>query len=298
MNKKRLTLFVVAIGVLLVTGSIFLMTATPAAAQCGSQASSCKNCHETQAQDPVNNDGTTWHTQHAFGDFCYLCHAGNNQATDKVAAHTGMAAPLADINASCQSCHPNDTLAKAQIYATTLGQVVGAGGTGTSAATLPAVTAAPGTAVAASTPAPAAVVPSDDMVDYSQRYIAVALGKTPTNVGNIILIAILALIVLGGGFFVLKREGLINVSFEDPKRLPVQDKYPADVVELLPALSKLKPASRQTLKTILAKPQAAADLLASIDNLTHVEPVEAQPDDAIMEDEGSTEDQASEEVQE
>ena len=121
MNQKRITFIIVAIGVLLVTGSFFLMTATPAAAQCGSQASSCKNCHETQAQDPVNNDGTTWHTQHAFGDFCYLCHAGNNQATDKVAAHTGMVAPLADINASCKSCHPDDTLAKAQVYATTLG---------------------------------------------------------------------------------------------------------------------------------------------------------------------------------
>jgi hypothetical protein len=296
MNKKRLTLFVVAIGVLLVTGSVFLVTATPAAAQCGSQASSCKNCHETQAQDPVNNDGTAWHTQHAFGDFCYLCHAGNNQATDKVAAHTGMVAPLSDINASCQSCHPTDTLAKAQVYATTLGQVVGTGGTGTSAATLPAATAAPGTTVAASTPAPAAVVPSADMVDYSQRYNAVALGKTPTNVGNIILIAILALIVLGGGFFVLKREGLINVSFEDPKRIPVQEKYPADVVELLPALSKLKPASRQTLKTILAKPQAAADLLASIDNLTHVEPAEYQPADSGMEDEQSDEDQAPKDI--
>ncbi len=128
MNQKRLTLLFVALGVLLVTGSIFLMTATPVKAQCGSQASSCKNCHETQAQDPVNNDGTTWHTQHAFGDFCYLCHAGNNQATDKVASHTGMVAPLADINASCKSCHPTDTLALAQIYATTLGKQVGTGG--------------------------------------------------------------------------------------------------------------------------------------------------------------------------
>ncbi|MGZ6346480.1 MAG: hypothetical protein ACXWNC_02765, partial [Anaerolineales bacterium] len=145
MNRKKITLLIVAIGVLLVTGSFFLMTATPAAAQCGSQASSCKNCHETQAQDPVNADGTAWHTQHAFGDFCYICHAGNNQATDKVAAHTGMVAPLSDINASCQSCHPTDTLAKAQIYATTLGQVVGNGGTGTSAATLPAASAASGT---------------------------------------------------------------------------------------------------------------------------------------------------------
>jgi hypothetical protein len=298
MTRKRITLLIVAIGVLLVTGSFFLMTATPAAAQCGSQASSCKNCHETQAQHPVNADGTAWHTQHAFGDFCYLCHAGNNQATDKVAAHTGMVSPLSDINASCKSCHPSDTLAKAQIYATTLGQVVGTGGTGTSAATLPAGSATTAPMAASSTPAPALVVPSADMVDYSQRYDAVALGKTPTNVGNIILIVILAVVVLGGGFFVLRREGLINISFEDPKRLPVQEKYPADVVELLPALSKLKPASRQTLKTILAKPQAAADLLASIDSLTHIEPSEPQPGEVAGEEDRSVDDGQSEEPQE
>jgi hypothetical protein len=298
MNRKKLTIIIIATGVLLVTGSFFLMTATPAAAQCGSQASSCKNCHETQAQDPVNNDGTAWHTQHAFGDFCYLCHAGNNQATDKVAAHTGMVDPLSDINASCKSCHPSDTQAKAQIYATTLGVQLGTGGTGTFSSTPPVSAATTAPSAVASTPAPAVVVPSADMVDYSQRYDAIALGVTPPNMGNIILVIVLALIVLGGGFFVLRREGLIKVSFEDPKKVPVTEKYPADVVELLPAISKLKPASRQTLKTILSKPQVAANLLASIDNLTKVEPAESLSTDTTMEDEQSTEDQESEEPQE
>ena len=277
MNQKRITFLFVALGILLVVASVFLMTATPAKAQCGSQVSSCKNCHETQAQKPVNTDGTAWHTQHNFGDFCYLCHAGNNQATDKVAAHTGLVAPLADINASCKSCHPSDTQAKAQIYATTLGQQIGTGASATAAATSqPASSTAPITTEAA----PAVVVPAADMVDYSQRYDAVALGKTPTNIGNIILIVILALIVLGGGFFVLKREGLVNISFEDPKRVPVQKKYPADVVEMLSDVSRLKPASRRILKNILAKPQVAADLLASIDKLIHEEPAADQaPED-------------------
>jgi hypothetical protein len=298
MNRKKLTIIIVVVGVLLVTGSFFLMTATPAKAQCGSQASSCKNCHETQAQHPVNNDGTTWHTQHAFGDFCYLCHAGNNQATDKVAAHTGMVDPLSDINASCKSCHPSDTQAKAQVYATTLGVQLGAGGTGASSTTPPASSATTSPAEVVSTPAPAAIVPSADMVDYSQRYDAVALGITPPNIGNIILIVVLALIVLGGGFFVLRREGLINISFEDPRKVPVMEKYPVDVVELLPALSKLKPASRQTLKTILDKPQVAADLLASIDGLTHIEPGGSQSTDAAMGDEPSSGEQESEDPQE
>ncbi len=280
MSQKRITFFFLTIGILLVVGSAFLITATPVKAQCGSQASSCKNCHETQAQMPVNNDGTAWHTQHAFGDFCYLCHGGNNQATDKVAAHTGMVAPLADINTSCKSCHPTDTLAKAQIYATTLGQQVGTGGSATTAVpSQPASSAAPATTGAASTAAPV-VVPAADMVDYSQRYDAVALGKTPVNIGNIILIAILAVLVLAGGFLVLKREGWIKVSFEDPKRVPIQKKYPADVVEMLPGISRLKPDSRRILQNILAKPQVATDLLASIDKLTHEEPAgEQAPED-------------------
>ena len=190
--------------VLLITVGIFiLLPAQPVSAQCGSQASSCKNCHETQAQDPVNNDGTAWHTQHAFGDFCYLCHAGNNQATDKTAAHTGMVDPLSDIVASCKSCHANDYQAKAQIYATTLGVSIGSG----AAAATPAAgqSAASTTAVrpaARCMPLPAAAVPAADMVDYSQRYDEVALGKKPVNVGNIILIVLIAAMLLGGGFFV------------------------------------------------------------------------------------------------
>ena len=279
MNQKRITFIFVMIGVLLVTGSVFLMTASPVNAQCGSQASSCKNCHETQAQDPVNNDGTTWHTQHAFGDFCYLCHAGNNQATEKVAAHTGMAAPLADVNVSCQGCHPNDVLAKAQVYATTLGQQVGTSGSSTGTTSQSTSAAAPAT----NESVPAVVVLAADMVDYSQRYDAVALGKKPVNIGNIIMIAILAVIVLGGGFYILRREGWINVSFEDPKRVPVTKKYPVDVVEMLSGLSQLKPASRRILQNILAKPRVAADLLTSIDRLTHEEPA----GDQLSEDQSS-----------
>jgi hypothetical protein len=269
MRQKRTPFFFLTLGMLLVAGGFFLVTATPARAQCGSQASSCKNCHETQAQDPVNNDGTTWHTQHAFGDFCYLCHAGNNQATDKVVSHTGMVAPLADINASCKSCHPTDTLVKAQIYATTLGQQVGTGGSAAAPTDLPASSAAP-------TTAPAALVPAADMVDYSQRYDAQALGKTPVNIGNIILIAILAVIVLGGGFFILKREGWVKISFEDPKRVPVTEKYPVDVIEMLPNINHLKPDSRRILQNILVKPQVASELLASIDKLTRSDPETGQ----------------------
>jgi hypothetical protein len=275
MRQKRITFIFLAVGVLLVAVSAILLT-TNASAQCGSQASSCKNCHETQGQKPVNNDGTAWHTQHAFGDFCYLCHGGNNQATDETAAHTGMVDPLTDIAISCKSCHPTDFSAKAQIYATTLGVTIGSGGTSSSATAGP-TSASVTTPAAQSTEVPAAataVVPASDMVDYSQRYNETVLGQKPSNVGNIILIALLVVIVLVGGFFVLRREGWINISFDDPKRVAVKEKYPADVVEMLPGIGKLKPDSRRTLKNILDKPDAAGELFASIDKLTHTEPAE------------------------
>ncbi len=260
---------------LLIVGMFFLLPPTPVSAQCGSQASSCKNCHETQAQDPVNNDGTAWHSEHAFGDFCYLCHAGNNQAADITAAHTGLEAPLANIDASCKNCHPDDTTAKAQLYATTLGLEIGAGSG-------PAATPAGGQPVSAATAAPvaaqASVVLTADMVDYSQRYDEVVLGKKPVNVGNIILLAMLGVLALGGGFFVLQREGIVKLSFEDPKKLAVEKKYPADLVELLPELSRLKPEARKALRNILAKPAVAADIFGSIDKLTQKEPVEVEED--------------------
>ena len=75
-HKKTAFSFLFAGLALVVAASIFLATASPASAQCGSQASSCKNCHEVQGQDPVNSDGTGWHQSHAFGDFCYICHIG------------------------------------------------------------------------------------------------------------------------------------------------------------------------------------------------------------------------------
>ena len=59
-------------------------------------------------QDPVNNDGTTWHTQHAQIDACVSCHAGNPQSTDKTQSHTGMVPWYSDVKAGVLSCHPDD----------------------------------------------------------------------------------------------------------------------------------------------------------------------------------------------
>jgi hypothetical protein len=109
------------------------------------------------------------------------------------------------------------------------------------------------------------------MVDYSQRYDQVALGKQPVNVGNIIIIVLIAVLVLGGGFLVARREGWFNISFQDTKT--IQGSYPADVVDMVPELAKLKPDARKNLRQILSKPATAAELFALIAKLI-------KPDDA------------------
>lgn len=117
-SNKYLSLFFTGFTLMLL-GMIFFIP-DPAQAQCGSSASSCKSCHETQGQDPVNTEGE-WHTQHAFGDFCEFCHAGNVQAAEKDAAHEGLADPMGDVAASCQGCHPQDLAERSEKYASVLG---------------------------------------------------------------------------------------------------------------------------------------------------------------------------------
>jgi hypothetical protein len=277
MQVKKISIMLITCGVFLIIGmGIWLASAQPVRAQCGSQASSCKNCHETQGQMPVNNDGTAWHTQHAFGDFCYLCHGGNNQVTDKVAAHTGMVTPLVDINTSCKSCHPADTLAKAQIYATTLGVQVGTT-TGSASTGQPAATVATATPSAgAPTSSQGAFSPPTDsanLVDYVKQYNQTANGKSPTNWGNIILIVMAVLLFLGGGGFMILNEKLVRVrfkvSFGDTRRVPNEKtrEYPVDVMEMLPAMTRLNPHARNSLKKILDKPEKTDKVLNLIDEV-------------------------------
>lgn len=255
--KKTAFYFLFAGLALVIAASIFLMTATTASAQCGSQASSCKNCHEAQAEMPVNADGTGWHQSHAFGDFCYICHAGNNQATDKAAAHEGMVDPLSDVAASCQQCHVADLDARAQVYATTLGVEIGAGssapasGGGTDAVVVSSESAP----VAASDQSCNVIVVDDpNTINYAQNYDEIVLGKQPTNWGNMILIGMIALLILGGGGFVILREKLVNVSFGDTRKVEVE--YPADVVEMLPQIAGLKAGARKSLKNVLDNKKA------------------------------------------
>src|SRR5690348_14649368 len=173
MQPRKFSIVLMAAGILTLAVTGFALAITQPAkacsaqdqkAQCGSQASSCKNCHEVQAQKPVNNDGTGWHQSHAFGDFCVICHGGNQQATDKDVAHKAMAAPLSDVKAACQQCHPSDLQARAQVYASALGVEFSTGAGATSAPT-----AAPAQATPTAAPQQAGLAPNDSqLVDYVQ----------------------------------------------------------------------------------------------------------------------------------
>jgi hypothetical protein len=256
---------------LLIASSIWLATAQPASAQCGSAASSCKNCHEVQGEKPVNNDGTSWHQSHAFGDFCYICHGGNSQATDETAAHTGMIPPLSDVQASCQQCHTNDLMDRAQVYATALGVTLGDSSspqaTSAPAQSNPtaAAPAAPAVAVANTAMTTELDVNDPNLVDYVQNYDEVVLHKTPTNWGNVLLLVMIGLIGVGGGSFIIVNEKWVKLSFGDTKK--ADGEYPSEVVDMLPAITKLNPRTRKSLKKILDKPDKTKKVLDLIDEV-------------------------------
>jgi hypothetical protein len=256
MQYKKFTFYYLFAGLALVIAASIFLTTAPVHAQCGSQASSCKNCHEVQGELPVNADGTGWHQSHAFGDFCYICHAGNNQAKDKTAAHEGMVAPLSDVRAACQQCHVADLQERAQVYASTLGVAVGSGSSETASGGN--VEAVPVNSSAArpvlDQECGGIEVNDPNIVNYAQNYDEIVLGKKPVNWGNMILIGMIGLIAVSGGGFVITREKLVNVKFGDTRK--VEDEYPADVVEMLPKIAGLKAGARKSLKNVLDNKKA------------------------------------------
>ena len=270
MHSRRFITAIIILGAALVlVSAVALVAAQPAEAQCGSQASSCKNCHETQGQDPVNADGTGWHESHAFGDFCYICHAGNNQATDADAAHAGMVAPMSDVQAACAQCHPSDLQARADVYTVALG-IPAASIDEPVAAASPspaALSSKPEPAPEAAAPAASAMAANDpNLVDYVDRYNREVLNRQPTNWGNVILI-VMVIALLGVGLFIVnRREGWISISFSEKKALSKE--YSGDVLGIADQVEKLNGTARKSLARMLAKPHAAADLMSALDRLT------------------------------
>ncbi len=299
-HKKVLMLLFLGALMLVIGTALWLLQPQPVKAQCGSQASSCKTCHEVEGQKPVNNDGSKWHESHAFGDFCVFCHAGNQQATDKVAAHTGMVPPLSDVKSACQSCHSADLDSRVQVYAAILKVTPGASGGTTNQSVLNAAAvsteqAAPLTNTQAAVPPavqptaqppvqptaqPAVRAPSDtamvvddpNVVDYAQRYNEIVLGQHPTNWGNVALVILIGLLVVGGGAFAIYNE--MRLRMASVTSAPVVGEYPREVVEMLPDLVKLKPQSRRSLRNILRHPRQAERVIGALDNLVSDENTE------------------------
>lgn len=231
-NKKALLALVTIFCWLVIILSLWLATATPVAAQCGSQASSCKDCHETRGQKSVNADGTGWHQSHAFGDFCYICHGGNTQSTDKDAAHAGMVPPLQDVKASCQQCHPKDLDARAKVYADQLGLTLGEGGVGQPASDPTQATCAPSVVINEpenNIPEEKAVVLAQpaETVDYVVRYNENVLGIRKVNWGGIGLVTLIVVVVVGGSGFIATKKGWVTVTFEKPVKTETEEKTEA-----------------------------------------------------------------------
>jgi hypothetical protein len=249
-------------GVLLLAGALAVMTPSPAEAQCGSQASSCKNCHEVQAQDVVNTKGD-WHISHAFGDFCEFCHAGNVQAMEAEAAHEGMVDPLADPQASCSACHPTDAHDLAVVYGTALGVDVGS-----APPVAPAASPTPAPMEAASGPA---APPSADIIDFNAQYAQTVEGQQPGRVGNWILGILIAGLVLAGGGYVLwnerrRRAPAIERDETQPPAMPAPAPT-SDPGALLAAIAALDPLGRRGLEHLLRDPKAASLLLHRLSRL-------------------------------
>ena len=281
----------------LTIGSLLLFwPSSQANAQCGSQASSCKNCHEVQGKDPVNNDGTGWHESHAFGDFCEFCHGGNVQSMVEADAHANMVNPLDNVQAICGNCHPQDAMEKAKVYASALGvQASEGGGAGGSGATGGGSTSDGGSGSAespssgeTSSPAPgdssgeassgsSLVVGGGEILDYTQQYDATVLGKREINWGNIILTIMILGVAFGGGSYVFwnerrlryKSSGIKSKAAEETHTpdLPQIEDVPPEVVALLPKIAELNPVGLRALQRLLENPEEASELLHSLARL-------------------------------
>jgi cytochrome c553 len=241
---KLLTLILVGLAL-----SLLVWTAMPgpqASAQCGTQASSCKTCHEVQGKLRVNTKGD-WHIQHSFGDFCVFCHAGNVKAGDKATAHQGMVKPLDDVSASCGACHESDCNVRADKYAKILGVTVGTG-SGSSAPRgqtplLPFVPQVAGVGDQSALPA------QSPFTGSSASSGDTTADERTVNWGNVALAAMAFVLLFGGGGFVFWNERQRSAS-SDLNKLIVNR---PDLGELMPMLVKADPQTVQVITRTLAE---------------------------------------------
>jgi len=217
-----------------------------ALAQCGKTASSCKTCHETEGKLKVNTKGE-WHAQHAFGDFCVYCHAGNAQAKDKAQAHTGMVNPLADVTYTCASCHTEDCSSRAQEYASVLGVTVGQGGGGATSPKAPAPLAPLIVRVAGTGDTPTLLgQTASPFAESNQPGGDVSAATTGVNWGNVALTLIAVMLLLGGGGYAFWNERRLLTTARPSEWDDLIEARP-ELGEIMPLLAR---ADAQTVHTI------------------------------------------------
>jgi len=239
----------------------------PVSAQCGSSASSCKDCHEVKKIDPVNTTGA-WHTAHAFGDFCAFCHSGNTKSKDQNTAHTGMLDPLSDVKGSCQSCHPNDYMDRAKKYADTLGKPIGTGSTPASATTTGTTTTTSNTNCGPAAPT------GGQAIDLNKVYAGLD-QVAPNILGNAILIVLIIAVafVLAGLIFYYEkplpramaafRKLLTGSAVSSPEHLTTR----ADVETVLPLLSSSDPSTVRAVTQLLSDRENGPRILKALSHL-------------------------------
>jgi hypothetical protein len=108
-------------------------------------------------------------------------------------------------------------------------------------------------------------VDDPNMVDYAQRYNQIVLGEQPVNWGNMVLIGLIALVALGGGGFVVFNE--MRLSRSSIETAVLQGEYPAEAVETLLSIARLKTRSQKSLQHILSNPEKADKVLGLIDEV-------------------------------
>ncbi len=263
----------------LAIGVALLLFPRPAAAQCGSSASSCKNCHEVQGKDPVNTKGA-WHTAHAFGDFCEFCHGGNVKGKDEASAHAGLVDPLSDVKASCQSCHANNYMDLANQYAMALGKTVGTG----AAPAVGATGTVTSTTTTSGAPCGPAAPTGGQIIDLNKVYAQSLLPPGP-NVGNWILVGLIGgtLVVLLGLIWHYEKPlprileygrellamPVITATTSEGLQMPVPGRASrsAEFTALERMLSSSDPATVRAVTQLLADRENGPRILKAISNL-------------------------------
>jgi hypothetical protein len=121
-KKPHNGLLIISLSLVMLVAIPWALTPSPVLAQCGSDPPPDSTCYTCHILDRADQDESLWHGIHASKDCCARCHGGNCQSMDEDLAHQGIVVnPLNDIYTNCHSCHPDDYLARAEVFAAELG---------------------------------------------------------------------------------------------------------------------------------------------------------------------------------